>query len=435
MTQQLAQKHTRAARRRFPRPAFIIGLLVICVVAAFAAYRNVASNRNRLVFAVVGDSQGRSFVWEKVIDAINVASPEFVLHCGDVVASGTKAQYEDFVSQTNKLKMPWYPVLGNHDIRGEGLSLFTELIGKDRYYSFTEKGRKFIALDSSQGFIDDLQMSWLIEQLEWNGPKFVFMHIPLFDPLPEVEHSFLDTDQAERLRKLFAATRVKAVFTGHVHIFDLEEDDGVLYVTSGGAGALLYAQPEEGGFHHYTMVQVAGNDIKVEAVPVDVDFEEPRIKVVSREGEKEFTLGELSCLPSLEATSSFENQFGNLRGEGLYVGVPVSALLDYVGGIQPDETLVVTCSDGYSQEFSYDNVHPSPEWAKIQGVMLVAYEKDGEVPPDWQEGPRLIFAPPDGVYSNDDCALTSSPGQGWNVYKSAGGRWARFVSTIEVKQQ
>ena len=66
-----------------------------------------------------------------MIDAINTASPEFLLHCGDMVASGTRVQYEDFASQTNKLKMPWYPVLGNHDIRGDGLSLFTELTGKD----------------------------------------------------------------------------------------------------------------------------------------------------------------------------------------------------------------------------------------------------------------------------------------------------------------
>ena len=180
-------------------------------------------------------------------------------------------------------------------------------------------------------------------------------------------------------------------------------------------------------------MQVDRDSIKVEAVQVDVEFEEPRIKVMSQEGEKEFTLGELSLLPSLEANSSFENQFGNLRGQGLYVGVPVSTLLSYVGGIRPDQTIIITCSDGYSQEFSYDNVYPSPEWAEIQGTMLVAYEKDGAVPPDWQEGPRLIFAPPDGIYSNDDCALTSSPGQGWNVYKSAGGRWARFVSKIEAK--
>ena len=274
---------------------------------------------------------------------------------------------------------------------------------------------------------------WLMEELKWDGPKFVFMHIPLFDPLPEVEHSFLDKAQAQELKELFAASNVKAVFTGHVHIFDSKEDGGVLYVTTGGAGALLYAPPEEGGFHHYTLVQVHKDNVKVEAIPVDVDFEEPRIKVRSQKAEREFTLGELSLLPTIESHSSFENQFGNLRGQGSLRSCVKSTLLDCVGGIQPGQTLVVTCSDGYSQEFSYDNVHPSPEWAEIQGTMLIAYEKDGDSPPDWQEGPRLVFAPPDGIYSNDDCAQTSSPDQGWHVYKSAGGRWARFVSEIEVR--
>ncbi len=432
MTRKLPLEKTGASRSK-ARSLVIIGVLIICAIAAFSVYKHYAASQASLTFAVVGDSQGRSHVWQNVVNALDKGGPEFVLHCGDMVASGTRKQYEDFISQTEKLEMPWYPVLGNHDVRGEGGRIYGELIGKDRFYSFFEKGHKFIALDSSAGTIDEEQMSWLIEELGWDGPKFVFMHIPLFDPLPEVEHSFVDKDQAQKLKELFAAGDVKAVFNGHVHIFDIKEDAGVLYVTTGGAGALLYAPPEQGGFHHYTLVQVHKDDVKVEAVRVDVDYEEPRIKVISEGEEREFTLGELSLLPPVESHSSFENQFGNLRGQGLYVGVPISTLLDHVGGIQPGQTLVVTCSDGYSQEFSYDNVHPSPEWAEIQGTMLIAYEKDGAAPPDWQEGPRLVFAPPDGIYGNDDCAQTSSPGQGWHVYKSAGGRWARFVSEIRVK--
>lgn len=434
MTERPQTRRLHASERRFRFPA-IIGLLIICVLTAFGIHRHFALSKTGLVFAVVGDSQGRSFVWQDVIDEINKADPEFVLHCGDMTASGTRDQYEEFISRADTLKVPWHPVPGNHDIRGEGLSVFTELTGKDRYYSFMDKGYKFIALDSSQGFIDEEQMTWLMGELEWDGPKFVFMHVPLFDPLPEVEHSFTDKDQARKLKGLFAAGNVKAVFNGHVHIFDLQEDDDVLYVTTGGAGALLYAEPEKGGFHHYTLVQVEQDRVKIEAVEVEVESKEPKIKVISQDTEREFSLGELSLLPSMEASSSFKNQFGNLRGQGLYVGVPVSVLLDYVGGIDPGQILTVTCSDGYSQDFSYDNVYPSPEWAELQGTMLIAFGKDGAVPPDWQEGPRLVFAPPDGVYSNDDCALTSCPGQGWHIYKSAGGRWARFVSEIEVREQ
>lgn len=384
-------------------------------------------------FAVVGDSQGRTPVWERIVDAVNAARPSLVLHCGDMVASGTREQYEDFLQQTKRLRMPWHAVPGNHDVRGDGARLFTEVAGKSRYYSFVEKGYRFIGLDSSAAALDAKQMAWLERELAQAGPKFVFMHVPLFDPRPGGDHSFVDVEQARRLQQLFREHEVLAVFSGHVHLFSCRELSGVAYVTTGGAGALLYAPRREGGFYHYTLVQVNGNRVKVEAKPVDVKIEEPRVKVIGPKGEKEFTLGELVLLPSVEAATAFENQFGNVRGNGTYAGVLVTTLLEHVGGIRPGQALTVHCSDGYSQDFGYENVHVSGDWAKLQGPMILAYEKDGKTLPEWAEGPRLIFAPPDGVYGNDDCRLTSLPGQGWNVYKSAGGRWARNVSVIEVR--
>ncbi|MGE5592407.1 MAG: metallophosphoesterase [Betaproteobacteria bacterium] len=386
-----------------------------------------------LTFAVVGDSQGRTPVWERIVDALNATRPAFVLHCGDMVASGTREQYEDFLKQAERLRMPWHAVPGNHDVRGDGAKLFTEFTGKDRYYSFVEKGYRFIGLDSSAAALDAKQVAWLERELTQSGPKFVFMHVPLFDPRPGGDHSFLDTEQARRLRQLFREHEVLVVFSGHVHLFSSRTLDGVTYVTTGGAGAPLYAPRAEGGFYHYTLVRVDGNRVSVEAKQVAVKMEEPVVKVVGPKGEKEFTLGDLALLPSVEATSAFENQFGNVSGGGTYKGVLMATLLDQVGGVRPGQTLVVRCSDGYSQEFGYENVHVSKDWAKVQGPMVLAYEKDGKMPPEWGEGPRLIFAPPDGVYGNDDCRLTSLPGQGWNVYKSAGGRWARNVSVIEVR--
>ncbi len=117
----------------------------------------------------------------------------------------------------------------------------------------------------------------------------------------------------------------------------------------------------------------------------------------------------------------------------MYAGVRVAALVDLVGGMRPRQVLVVTSSDGYAQEFAYENVYPSAKWLAIQGEMLLAYEKDGATHPAWGEGPRVVFAPADGVYHNTDCAATSVPGQGWNVYESAGARWARYISRIEVR--
>ncbi len=430
----------RAARAKMQRSlhryalALAASVLVCAVTAALpGAGVRAIFGRSGLSFAVVGDNQGRNEVWDKAIDAINAARPQFLLHCGDMVASGTSQQYDDFAARARKLRMPLHTVLGNHDVKDNGRANYARLIRKDAYYSFVQKGYRFIGLDSSSGSLDAAQIDWLRRELAMPGPKFVFMHIPLYDPRPGRDHCFLDPNQAAELHRMFSASQVLAVFSGHVHVFAQQVMDGVLYVTSGGGGALLYARPGEGGFHHFVMVRADGDRVQAEAVPVEAEIEEPRLCVVGLKGQLEMTLGEIAAMPRFEVRTAFENRFGNLGGQGVYAGVRVAALVDLVGGMRPRQVLVVTSSDGYAQEFAYENVYPSAKWLAIQGEMLLAYEKDGATHPAWGEGPRVVFAPADGVYHNTDCAATSVPGQGWNVYESAGARWARYISRIEVR--
>jgi predicted phosphodiesterase len=423
-------------RRALRRNALVLAAftVVFSVMAAVPVARVEAIfGRSGLSFAVVGDSQGRNEVWGKAVDAINAARPQFLLHCGDMVASGTSQQYDEFLTRARRLRMPLYTVLGNHDVKGDGRATYARLIRKDAYYSFVQKGYKFIGLDSSSGALDVAQIDWLRRELATSGPKFVFMHVPLFDPRPGGDHCFLDLKQAAELHRMFSASRVLAVFSGHVHVFARQEMDGVTYVTTGGGGALLYARAEQGGFHHFAMVRVDGDQVQVEAVPVKAEIEEPRFTVRGPKGQVEMTLGEIAAMPRSEVETAFENRFGNLGGQGVYAGVRIAALVDMVGGMSPGQVLVVTSSDGYAQEFAYENVYPSAKWSSIQGEMLLAYEKDGATHPAWGECPRIVFAPADGVYHNSDCAATSAAGQGWNVYESAGARWARYVTWIDVR--
>ena len=52
------------------------------------------------------------------------------------------------------------------------------------------------------------------------------------------------------MHAMFASSNVVAVFSGHVHMFAQHEADGVL-TSPGGAGAVHYASPEEGGMFHF----------------------------------------------------------------------------------------------------------------------------------------------------------------------------------------
>jgi len=60
--------------------------------------------------------------------------------------------------------------------------------------------------------------------------------------------------------------------------------------------------------------------------------------------------------------------------------------------------------------------------------MVLAYAYNGTSILDWADGMRLVMFPPDEAYSNEDAIQTAG-----NVSViSAGSRWVRFVSIIEV---
>ena len=139
------------------------------------------------------------------------------------------------------------------------------------------------------------------------------------------------------------------------------------------------------------------------------------------------SLDDLQQLTTITGDSSFQNQYDNWGGYGTYTGVTISELVELVGGMTPNDTVNITSFDGYSQEFGYANVYPNATWADIQGSMILAYSYNGTSVLEWDDGMRLVMLPPDEAYSNDDAMHTSSIS-----VISAGSRWVRFVSIIEV---
>jgi hypothetical protein len=137
-----------------------------------------------------------------------------------------------------------------------------------------------------------------------------------------------------------------------------------------------------------------------------VDGDEPSISVVgSDDTTRIVTLSELQSMPAIVRSNAFENSYGNTRGQGDYVGARISDIIDLVGGMSENEVIIVNASDGYSQIFTYDNVHPNASMYSIQGDMVLAYEYNQTVIPDYEDGPRLMFLPEDGFFTNDDASM------------------------------
>ena len=159
-------------------------------------------------FAIIGDLTGdeRPKVYENAVKRLNLLRPEFVMSVGDLVAGGgvdkaaLEKQWKSFEDRTAKLEMPFFHVVGNHDIwtgfkgmtpaRQTSIDLWKAQFGPKTYYSFTYKGCLFVCLDSMETHnyypprqaLSDEQMAFVTGEFakhpnaRW---RFIFMHKPL----------------------------------------------------------------------------------------------------------------------------------------------------------------------------------------------------------------------------------------------------------------
>jgi hypothetical protein len=323
--------------------------------------------------------------------------------------------------------------VGNHDIKNEGLVRYESLLAPADYH-FEWRSREFVFLNSAELELNGKQLQWFEELLAEGSPMVVFTHVPPEDPRGK-NHGFVDAGAAQRFLRLVHGNsdQLRALFSGHVHIFDRSEKWGVPFVTSGGAGGPLYAAPKDGGFHHFTEVELSQAGLETTAVKVEAPGPPTDIVINGPEGDVVLPQSRLQELATVSGEAAFENRLDNIRGEGAYAGVPLSKLVALVGGMEENDTLVVQAVDGYQQHFSYCNVFPKNcGWADQQGQMILAVQFEGETVPEWETGYRIAFLPGDGVYDKEDCLQTSAPEQGCKVYDSAGARWVKNVVRLEV---
>jgi Calcineurin-like phosphoesterase len=311
-----------------------------------------SSGVNRFSFVVYGDTRSRHdglyiqpdhlMVVEGILNAIKrlETTPypiRFVLSSGDGVVDGRQpAQWNrSFVDVVSRLikdgNVPYFMAAGNHDVtsgltsgapgRAEGLRNFLtlneKLFPKDGSprrlsgypaYAFGFGNTLFLTIDSNIAD-DDQQFAWAKSQLEGlNRSRFpnivAFIHHPIFSSGPHGAISIEPPTATLRTRymPLFNAHHVKAVFSGHEHLFEhwveRYDDAGGMHrmdlVVSGGGGAPPYSyqgEPETRTFnvinravmehlakpgmnpgdnpYHFCIVRVDGEKLSVEVVGVD----------------------------------------------------------------------------------------------------------------------------------------------------------------------
>lgn len=215
--------------------------------------------------ALVSDTQGGVSVFRKHLAHIRHHKPaaDLFVHLGDRVQRG-----ESQLEWANNWYLPLWDskvgqyaahlgVVGNHDQDDLGLaSAFAPLAARGNWYSIVIGNCLWIALDSNASPLSDPgQTKWLRQTLEelamarkeGTAPSFtiVMVHIAPFiefwDPKTWVKKEERRWGEWVRVDwvPLFEKYKVDLVISGHSHVYQRGERNGVMYAILGGGGGAL----------------------------------------------------------------------------------------------------------------------------------------------------------------------------------------------------
>lgn len=224
----------------------------------------------KYTFAVLGDSRHRTALHRKILGRIARSNALFAINLGDIVNHGTEKEYQAFLREIADFPLPYYVTPGNHEVSADGgFQRFLKYISPVDY-SFDLGDFRFILPDTHLGRITDARFAWMEKLMKDSKNTFVFQHFPPFSPNPKMKSHILHSDkEAKKLMSLLEKYKIKAMFAGHIHAYLRAKRNGIDYIIAGCSGAYPVIPASEGGYPHYILVDVDGENYTARVFRVD----------------------------------------------------------------------------------------------------------------------------------------------------------------------
>jgi len=196
----------------------------------------------KITFAAINDlhvlDAKSTAIVNRAIHQINETKGiDFTVVLGDIATAGRLPELRLAKTSLDKLERPGLWVPGNHDLTGaeEAGYLNYDRVFETRQWAEKDEGWVFMGIDTCNGTESDVtvppkRMEWIRERLgkvDENRPIAVFSHHP-FNPNTKAYR----VQNAEEVLALFRRHNLKTVVSGHYHGNQVEERDGVLFVTT-----------------------------------------------------------------------------------------------------------------------------------------------------------------------------------------------------------
>lgn len=263
-------------------------------------FQTASKKETPFAFAIISDTQSNPAVSGKVAELAWAQRPNFLLHPGDLVGTGTNDDHwtKQFFPSMHPLisRVPFYPVLGNHEVNARNYYDYVSLPDPEYYYEFQYGNAHFFMIDSNKKVDPDTeQYKWLDSALSKSTAtwKFVCHHHPPYSSDENDYGNLWKSNKSTRgdlrvrqLSKLYDKYNVDIVWNGHIHSYErtwplraekVAKKKGTVYmVTGGGGGGLETAGPFRPFFqnnvkrgHHYCMVAINQGTLEFKAFDLE----------------------------------------------------------------------------------------------------------------------------------------------------------------------
>lgn len=330
---------------------FLILLAIISTSFSFSSNAKspilpkIPAQDDKVRFAIISDLTGgeREGIFDIAVEGLTALQPDFILSIGDLIDGGLEntdalnKQWQFFADRINKTNIPFYPVVGNHDISNLVMRNWWQENIAPRYYHIRHKDILFLMLDSEDypddrfsemaqirldgiavyknnpadfpdtayaklferkyGQIRNKQVQYFTKVLQENSDAkwtFVLMHKPMWKQANKTGFSTLEKSLQDRNY---------TVFNGHTHTYHYTKKLGQDYIQLGTTGGAFTPADDGEYMDHIMMVSINNQDNKPRLLNITLSGMRNKLGQIPANKNKVCS-GLQTCTPVMTKTST-----------------------------------------------------------------------------------------------------------------------------------